>query len=191
MMISEMPEPEPPVQAPPLGEDRLGAPGCEHDAAFAAFYKEFMPSLVRFLRWQGALFVDAENIAQDTMAQLYRHWPAVRTPGAWARRVASRRWGRQIADGHHEHPVGDAALERASTSRLLTAEEILAIEQRYDVVCLLDTLPSRQRQVLAWTYEGYTPTELAEELQLTPETVRANLYKARQAAVAYLRKERR
>lgn len=186
-MVSDVPEPEPPVQAPPLGEDRLGAPEREHDAAFAEFYMEFMPSLVRFLRWQGALLADAENIAQDTMAQLYRHWPSVRVPAAWARRVASRRWGRQIADGHHEHPVDDVALERVSTSRLLTADEILAIEQRYDVVCLLDMLPPRQRQVLAWTYEGYTPIEIAEELCLTPETVRANLYKARRAAVAYLR----
>jgi RNA polymerase sigma-70 factor (ECF subfamily) len=190
-MISDVPESEPPVQAPPLREDRLGAPKCEHDAVFAGFYMEFMPSLVRFLRWQGAPFVDAENIAQDTMAQLYRHWPSVRTPAAWARRVASRRWGRQIADGHHEHLVDDDVLERVGTSGLLTADEILALEQRYDVVCLLDTLPPRQRQVLAWTYEGYTPAEIADELRLTPETVRANLYKARRAAVAYLRKEGR
>lgn len=165
-MISDVPEPEPPVQAPPLGEDRLSAPGCEHDAAFADFYREFMPSLVRFLRWQGVAFADAQNIAQDTMAQLYRHWPAVRTPAAWARRVASRRWGRQIADGHHECSVDDAVLERVGSSGLLTADEISAIEQRYDILRLLDTLPPRQRQVLAWTYEGYTPTEIAEWRQL-------------------------
>lgn len=190
-MVSDVPEPEPPVQAPPLGENRLGAPGCEHDAGFAEFYLTFMPSLVRFLRWQGAPFADAENIAQETMADLYRQWASVQKPAAWARKAASRRWVRIIADGRLEHPVDDAVLERVSTSSLLTADDILAFEQRYDVVGLLDTLPSRQRQVLAWTYEGYTPSEIAEELQLTPENVRANLYKARRAVRVYLRKERR
>jgi RNA polymerase sigma factor (sigma-70 family) len=191
MMVSDVPEREPSVQAPPVGEDRLGALGREHDDVFAEFYREFMPRLVRFLRWQGVPFADAQNVGQDAMAQLYRHWSSVREPAAWARRVASRRWGRLIADGHHEHPVDDDALERAGTCGLLAADEILALEQRYDVMCLLDMLPSRQRQVLAWTYEGYTPAEIAEELHLTPETVRANLYKARRAAVAYLREEGR
>jgi RNA polymerase sigma factor (sigma-70 family) len=191
MMAGDAPEPEPPVQAPPLGEDRLGAPASEHDAAFAAFYMEFTPSLVRFLRWQGAPFTDAADIAQETMAQLYRRWPSVRKPDAWARQVASRRWGRRIADGDHEHPTDDIALDQTCASGLLTEDKIIAIEQRHDVVRLLDTLPPRQRQVLAWTYEGCTPTEIAEELSLTPETVRANLYKARRAAADYLRGERR
>jgi RNA polymerase sigma factor (sigma-70 family) len=189
-MVGDAPEPEPSVRALPVGADRLGAPKREHDAAFAKFYLDFMPRLVRFLRWQGVPFVDAENIAQDTLLQLYRHWPSVRIPAAWARRVASRRWGRQIADSH-EHPVGDLALERAGTATLLTVDDILALEQRYEVVRLLDTLPSRQRQILAWTYEGYTPAEIAEELGLAPEAVRANLCKARRAAATYLGKEGR
>jgi RNA polymerase sigma factor (sigma-70 family) len=191
MMVNDVPEPEPAVQAPPLGGDRLGAPDRAHDAAFAEFYMEFMPVLVRFLRWHGVPLADASEIAQDTMAQLYQHWPAVHTPSAWARRVASRRWGRQIADGHGEHLVDDVTLDQAATPRLLTADNIRAFEQHHDVLRLLDTLPPRQRQILAWTYDGYTPTQIAEELQLTPETVRANLYKARRAAAAYLREKRR
>ncbi|MFC4859384.1 RNA polymerase sigma factor [Actinophytocola glycyrrhizae] len=190
-MIGDSSESEPPVQAPPLGEDRLGAPECEYDVAFAEFYSQFMPSLVRFLCWQGAPVADATDIAQETMFQLYRHWSSVREPAAWARQVASRRWGRHIADGPREQLVDDAALQRGSASSLLTSSDIRAIEQRYDVLRLLDKLPPRQRQVLAWTYEGYTPTEIAEELQLTPEAVRANLYKARRAVVAHMRAEER
>lgn len=188
-MIGDSPESEPPVQAPPLGQDRLGAPECGHDAAFAEFYLEFMPSLVRFLVWQGAPVADATDIAQETMLQAYRRWSSVGKPAAWARRVASRRWGRHIADSPREQLADDAALEQASASRLLTASDIRALEQRYDVLRLLRRLPPRQRQVLAWTYDGYTPTEIAEELQLTPEAVRANLYKARRAAAAYMREE--
>ena len=190
-MVGDLSDFEPPVQAPPLGEDRLGAPEREYDAAFAEFYSQFMPSLVRFLRWQGARFADARDIAQDTMIQLYRHWPSVREHAAWARRVASRRWGRHIADGPHEQLVDDAALERESAPSSQTSSDIHAIEQHYDVLRLLDKLPPRQRQIFAWTYEGYTPTEIAEELQLTSEAVRANLYKARRAVVAHMRAEGR
>lgn len=190
-MSSDASDPEPSVQAPPLGENRVGAPGQEHDAAFAKFYIMFMPLLVRFLRWHGAMFPDAADIAQETMAQLYQYWPDVRDAKAWTRRVAARRLGRLIADASREHPVDDTGLNQEHTCQLLTADEILAIEQHHDVVRLLDTLPSRQRQVLAWTLEGYTPSEIAEELRLTPEAVRANLYKARRAAARHLREEGR
>jgi RNA polymerase sigma-70 factor (ECF subfamily) len=181
-MTSDVP-PEPP------GEDRLGAPDPVYDTEFSLFYKENMPSLVRFLRWHGVPLVEAADIAQETMAELYRYWPTVRTPSAWVRRVASRRWGRRIADGSAEQLFGDVDLELAGTPQLISADEILAYEQRHDVLCLLDTLPARQRQVLAWLFDGYTPKEIAEELQLTPETVRANLYKARRAIAVHLREE--
>jgi DNA-directed RNA polymerase specialized sigma24 family protein len=47
-------------------------------------------------------------------------------------------------------------------------------------------LPPRQRQVLAWTFDGFKPSEIAAELGLKPEVVRANLKKARHAIVAHL-----
>ncbi|WP_411156985.1 sigma factor-like helix-turn-helix DNA-binding protein [Nocardia cyriacigeorgica] len=43
----------------------------------------------------------------------------------------------------------------------------------------LQTLPSRQRQVMAWTLAEYKPAEIAEILRITPEAVRSNLRKAR------------
>lgn len=37
---------------------------------------------------------------------------------------------------------------------------------------------------MAWTLNGFTPTDIADHLGLSAETVRANLKKARRAAVA-------
>ncbi len=194
-MDDETSEPEPSVKAPPLGEDRLGAPPSNYDAAFAAFYRDFMPRLTRFLLWQGAPLADAVDIAQETMAALYKDWPRIHNPQAWSRRVGSRRWGRRIATLAHELSTdpGDIAGTGVATSvpRLISPDQVRAFEQHHDALKLLDRLPPRQRQVLAWTYEGYTPTEIAEELQLTPQAVRASLHKARDAAASYLREESR
>jgi RNA polymerase sigma-70 factor (ECF subfamily) len=46
----------------------------------------------------------------------------------------------------------------------------------------------RQRQILAWTYDGATPTEIAAELGMHPATVRSTLRNAR-AALRRLRAE--
>ncbi len=47
------------------------------------------------------------------------------------------------------------------------------------LLAVLDRLPLRQRQVLAWTYDGATTTEIAETLQISPDAVRSNLHHAR------------
>ncbi|GGR46147.1 sigma factor-like helix-turn-helix DNA-binding protein [Streptomyces netropsis] len=49
------------------------------------------------------------------------------------------------------------------------------------------SLPYRQRQILAWTLSGYTPSEIAQQLELTPEAVRASLKKARRTLAEYIR----
>lgn len=71
-------------------------------------------------------------------------------------------------------------------SLLLSATNVEAWEQRHEILRLLAGLPPRQRQVLAWTLDGYTPAEIAEVLAITPEAVRASLMKARRALAEYL-----
>jgi DNA-directed RNA polymerase specialized sigma24 family protein len=39
---------------------------------------------------------------------------------------------------------------------------------------------------MAWSLDGYTPAEIATELQITAEAVRASLMKARRALAEYL-----
>lgn len=62
-------------------------------------------------------------------------------------------------------------------------------EQRHEVLRVLDLLPLRQRQVMAWTLDGYPPAQIADELGITAEAVRSSLRKARRTLAAYLRAE--
>jgi RNA polymerase sigma factor (sigma-70 family) len=148
----------------------------------SAFYREFVPTLVAFLMWQGAAFAEAADIAQETMIAAHQHWTTIRVPAAWARRVASRALARRIARVE-EDPVDD--LPQANP--LLPEQSGLSDwEQRHDILRLLALLPPRQRQVMAWTLDGYAPAETAEELQISPDTVRANLHKARRSLARHL-----
>lgn len=62
---------------------------------------------------------------------------------------------------------------------LLSVGESAEIEARHTFIALVRSLPARQAQVMAWTYDGYQPTEIAALLGLEPATVRSALRAAR------------
>jgi RNA polymerase sigma factor (sigma-70 family) len=173
--------PDPPPEPTP-GEDSSPAPAEPTPAApagrdeFTAFYTTAVPRLVAFLRWQGAPLPDAADCVQEAMAQCYPGWSGIDSPYTWCRVVASRLYARRVARVL-EDAVED--LERAGPPLLAADMDIAEFEQRHDFLRLLDQLPARQRQVLAWTYDGATPTEIAKSLRITPDAVRASLMKAR------------
>ena len=151
------------------------------DRGFDTFYREFLPTLVGFLVWQGA-GSDAQDMAQEAMTRAYRAWDQVQNPAAWTRTVAFRAWLRHRDDVRElAGPVPDRADDD------VTGQE--RWEQHDPVLRLLARLPDRQRQVLAWSVDGYTPTEIAAELDLTPDNVRQNLSKARRSLQRWLAEE--
>lgn len=161
--------------------------GESTDAQFAAFYREFISRLTGFLVWQGAPIAVAADLAQDTMVQAYRSWNRIANPPAWTRRVASRALVRHISRVEDDELVDQIS----ENSALLPARDVLAEwENRQYLLKLLADLPTRQRQVLAWYVDGYEPSEIAQELDILPTTVRANLLKARRAVAASLTKHR-
>lgn len=48
-----------------------------NEAAFSAFYREFTPTLVAWLIWQGARLPVAADVAQETMIKAYRNWSTI------------------------------------------------------------------------------------------------------------------
>ncbi|WP_409494714.1 RNA polymerase sigma factor [Amycolatopsis sp. cmx-11-12] len=151
------------------------------DIEFGAFYRETVKGLVGFLVLQGALLSDAADIAQDTMGEAYRLWDTISHPRAWSYRVASRSLIRRLAT------VEQPNEETPEPSPLLRNSSFEGWEQSQDAIRLLQLLPPRQRQVMAWTLYGYTPTEIAHEICIEPTAVRSNLKKARRALARHLR----
>lgn len=186
------------ILEPSSGDEPAGRPGralqrppADHDlpepqadvAGFCAFYRMEVPRLVTFLVWSGARLADAADIAQDTMVDAFRQWSTLETPRAWVRRVASRKYARRIA--HVETPV-----DQVDGKPLLSCEvDATEWEQNQEILYFLGTLPLRQRQVMAWTFDGYTASEIAAELHMTSGAVRSSLKLARRALTAKLRQK--
>ncbi|MFJ8041293.1 RNA polymerase sigma factor [Kitasatospora sp. NPDC096147] len=152
---------------------------------FEDFYRNHFTRLVAFLMVQGAQLTLARDIAQETMIKAYRRWSEISRPAAWARTVSSRALIR------HFSTVSEDPVETVPETRLLRLrpDELHLWEHRQDLLTLLDGLPPRQRQVLAWTLEGHTPSEIAEELRIDSAAVRASLLKARRATAAKITRE--
>jgi RNA polymerase sigma factor (sigma-70 family) len=155
------------------------------DKAFSAYYTSDIDGLINFLIWQGAKASDAAECAQEAMVRAHAYWETIANPRAWVRRTASRIWGRRM--GEIREVLSDAVPERSALVR--DDAEIEAAMARHDVLRRLDALPTRQRQVLAWTMDGYTGPEIAVELGISADAVRSSLVKARRAMAEELWKD--
>jgi RNA polymerase sigma factor (sigma-70 family) len=149
---------------------------------FETFYRSYIAQLVVFLVWQGASASDAADLAQETMVDVYRNWSTIAHPNAWARRVASRRLVRHVS--RIDDPLSSSPPE--TTALISSADALAEWENKHQLMQLLRQLPPRQRQILAWSVTGYTPMQIAEELGLSPSSVRMHLHRARRAAARFL-----
>jgi RNA polymerase sigma factor (sigma-70 family) len=62
---------------------------------------------------------------------------------------------------------------------LSAATEVELHDEARTVLAALADLPPKQRQVMAWSIDGFSPGEIALELDVDPAAVRQNLAKAR------------
>jgi RNA polymerase sigma factor (sigma-70 family) len=146
--------------------------------SFEDFYQSSTPGLVTFVMWLGAGAEEAADISQETMTRAWQNWKAIDHPRAWVRIVASREYCRRVAACHDE-PTGEIPGHLLPSGAAADEAALLGPEHA-KVLGGLRLLPPRQRQVMAWVYDGYAPAEIASFLGLDSGTVRVNLHKARE-----------
>jgi RNA polymerase sigma factor (sigma-70 family) len=146
---------------------------------FSKFYMENVPRLTAFLVCQGVSVIDAADCVQETLiAALPPVWATLEYPYAWCRRVAYRK----SCDLAQRQEALFADPELAGSPLVAASVELEHFEAHHEFLRWLARLgSSKQRTVLAWTYDGATPAEIAAELNMDSATVRSTLRNARAA----------
>ncbi|MFC0038547.1 RNA polymerase sigma factor [Actinomadura rayongensis] len=138
------------------------------------FYKLEFKGLVRHvLKCSGSTDVDeARDAVQTAFAEAFVMWEEIEYPKAWLRKVALREYYRRPAPQPIAEVPDTTLLDDVATRTEAAREEML-------VCATLQSLPFKQRQALAWTFDGFSPKEIAKELGVDPAAVRQNIAKGR------------
>lgn len=149
-------------------------------AEFSKFYVETAPRLTAFLISLGWSTSDAADCVQETLiAALPPMWITLSNPLAWCRLVAYRK-ACNLARQRREIPVWDP--EQSGSPLITPGADLDDLEQAHQFLYWLSRLDGfKQREVLVWTFDGATPTEIATGLNMNPATVRSILRDARVA----------
>jgi RNA polymerase sigma-70 factor (ECF subfamily) len=146
----------------------------DRNVEFDQFYRAEVSRLVRFLALRGAQPADAADAAHQAFVEVFLRWDRVRRmghPAGYLRRIAANHWMRLQG-----RPVQD--VERAVAGRwieLTMVEDVYGRHEVKEVLASLAALPDRQRQVMAWLYDGYSEEEIAEHLGMKVNTVRSTV----------------
>ncbi|CAL9329470.1 hypothetical protein SUDANB106_00041 [Streptomyces sp. enrichment culture] len=135
-----------------------------------------MPRLVVFVMRHGADSHQAAEAAQAAFALAWERWESIEHPHAWLRKVAFRQLLKLREQ--REHPAEELP---DPPGGLCPAQAVELGAQEALILRVLRSLPMRQRQAFAWTFDGFSPQETAVHLGMTPEAVRQNLARARRS----------
>lgn len=159
-------------------------PGVEQD--FVGFYRDHFRRLVVYLLYQGAPAHLAAELAQDAMITAYQRWHTITAPRSYVWTVAYRAFIR-----HALHEDEESVAEVPEPTVVLPhPQDAEAWLQQQEIMEVLRVLPPRQRQVLAFTLDGWSPAEMANLLGIDSPAVRSSLRKARRNADEHLRRIR-
>jgi RNA polymerase sigma-70 factor (ECF subfamily) len=150
--------------------------------AIALLLQLAQPDIRRYARTACRTASDAEDAAQEALWLLYRHVGAIRTLlafPAWLGKVVTRECIRLARKADLSLPLADndhaLGLDRSDT------------DLRLDVAAAFESLPAHYRDVaLMRDVKELTIEEIATALDLTRETVKARLHRARQMTREFL-----
>jgi len=147
--------------------------------AFEKLYEHFAPKVKSYLQRQGADPATADDLAQETMAQVWRkatQYEASRAaPGAWIFRIARNlRIDRLRRQRFHEVDLTETAeiADDGMDSHTRSTDRIDASR----LPAMVRELPAEQFEVIQLAYfEGMTQSEIGERLELPLGTVKSRM----------------
>lgn len=154
--------------------------------SFHAFYEDEYRRLAGFGYVITGDWTAAEDLAQETMVQVHRHWGKVagyEDPAGWARRVLINK---------HRSRIRRLATEAKAVLRL-GGQRVDPIDVPHDVdhmFALVRRLPERQAHAVALRYwDDLSISQIASVLECGTETVKTHLSRGRASLAAMIAEE--
>lgn len=152
------------------------------DAAFEGLFVRHYGQVYRVLYGLLGSREAAEDLAQETFLEMYRHTPGIRADAslaAWLCRVALNK-GYNALRGERR---AQQRLERFAVAREEDnpEEELMRSEERAAVREVLGRLPERQSKLLLLRHAGLSLAEIGNALEVAPGSVGTLLARAERA----------
>ncbi len=140
------------------------------DVLYAAHYAPLVRLASLLVRHSG----EAEEIVQDAFVAMHGKWRGLREPenavGYLRRSIVNR-----ARSAHRHHAVADKHLPRQAQVEASAEDHALTTESRAVVMAALDTLPTRQREVLVLRYySDLSEADIATTLGISRGAVKSH-----------------
>ena len=146
---------------------------------FEEFFHGSFRELVRHAIWAGATVQEAEDAADQTLAEMLKCWGPGKQSLAYARKATFHNFIKAKTRGTGR--IARRLIERGHVPRQEGAEDsqLTAWEDEQWVACVLSSLSPAQRQVMELIAQGVNCAEIARTLGKNPGTIRRALCDAR------------
>jgi len=158
--------------------------------AFAEFYEQLSPQVLRFFATRTRDPQRAFDLTAETFAKAFEHREDFR--GATAEQAAAWLWRiarNELARSHRSRAVELAAVRRLGLERTLSDAEVLQVEEliaseelRKQIGHALEILPAGQQEVIRLRFiDGLSYEEMAGKLGVSNDVVRTRTSRALRA----------
>ena len=172
---------------PPHGFNAMiGQKATRPVSDFGEFFRTaYQPLVGQVIIFAGGNLDEAQDAVSDAMTEILQRWDEIRNPRAYAYRAAVSNLIKYKQRGLAR--IRERQIERGAVvpGQDLDSDPTVWEQQEW-VKMLLNSLPSAQREVLACTFDMFTPREIAQLLGKTEAAVRQNLCAARKRLACYL-----
>lgn len=156
-------------------QKELGEIGENDAAGFERFFRAQWPKLRRALiSWTSDRFL-SEDVAQEVMLRLREYWGRYDKPERLMYRIARQRlYRRRVLGADLGVEINESLNHIGSYS-----SDMVEVEQRLDLLAMLEDLPRRQRDVIVLSVVYDLDSEaVSERLGISPSSVKTHKSRA-------------